>query len=103
MSIIIGTISYNIGTHCYYLSNTTKTWNGSRTYCMNYSADLLVVESLAEYNFITSVAQTLMPTTDWVKTNNDHIHICRTVSNCSRIFVTDSSMGRPDYTRTITT
>lgn len=56
-------------THCYYLSNTSKTWNDSRTYCQAYGADLMVIQSLDEYNFITNIAPTLMPTTNWVREN----------------------------------
>ena len=44
----------------------TKTWSDSRAYCQSQGGDLMVIKSLAEYNFITSVAGTLMPTTNWV-------------------------------------
>lgn len=76
---------HNLGTHCYYLSNTSKNWNDSRSYCNNHGADLMIVQSLAEYNFITSVAQALMPTTNWVK-NAERIILLITDRNLSSIF-----------------
>lgn len=54
-------------THCYYLSTMTATWNISRIYCQQAGADLMVINDNTEYAFITNVAQTLMPTTDWVE------------------------------------
>ena len=53
-------------THCYFLSTVTATWNVSRIYCQQAGGDLLVINDNTEYAFITNVAQTLMPTTNWV-------------------------------------
>ena len=51
----------------------TKTWNDSRTYCLSQGGDLLVIESLSEYNFMANVTSVGMPTTDWVSRRNTNV------------------------------
>ncbi len=54
----LGWLNYQI--YCYYPSASPATWNNSRIYCQNYGADLLVIKTQAEYNFIQPYAATII-------------------------------------------
>ena len=60
----------------------------------------MIVESLAEYNFITSVAQALMPTTNWVM-NAERPILLITDRDLSRMFYVGSSMDWSHHARAI--
>uniref|UniRef100_A0A3B5M6L5 C-type lectin domain-containing protein n=1 Tax=Xiphophorus couchianus TaxID=32473 RepID=A0A3B5M6L5_9TELE len=41
----------------YYISSTKKTWDESRKYCLREDADLLIINSREEQNFITQLSR----------------------------------------------
>ena len=54
----LGWLNYEI--YCYYNSQSAATWNNSRSYCQKFGADLLVIRSQAEFNFIKPQAAAII-------------------------------------------
>jgi hypothetical protein len=54
----LGWLNYDV--YCYYNSQAASTWNNSRAYCQKFGADLLVITSQAEYNFIQPKAAAII-------------------------------------------
>lgn len=54
----LGWLNYQI--YCYYPSSAPATWANSRIYCQKFGADLLVIKTQAEYNFIQPYAATII-------------------------------------------
>ncbi len=54
----LGWLNYQI--YCYYPSSLPTTWANARIYCQKFGADLLVIKSQAEYNFIQPYAAAII-------------------------------------------
>jgi len=54
----LGWLNYQI--YCYYPSASPATWANGRIYCQKYGADLLVIKTQAEYNFIQLYAANII-------------------------------------------
>ena len=54
----LGWLNYQI--YCYYPSTSPATWANARVYCQKFGADLLVIKTQAEYNFIQPYAATII-------------------------------------------
>ena len=54
----LGWLNYQI--YCYYPNPSPATWANARIYCQRYGADLLVIKTQAEYNFIQPYAATII-------------------------------------------
>ena len=54
----LGWLNYQI--YCYYPSTAAATWANGRLYCQRFGADLLVIKSQAEYNFIVPYAAAII-------------------------------------------
>jgi hypothetical protein len=54
----LGWLNYKI--YCYYPSALPATWANGRIYCQKYGADLLVIKTQAEYDFIQPYAATII-------------------------------------------
>lgn len=53
-----GWLNYEL--YCYYNSQAAATWNNSRAFCQRYGADLLVIKSQAEFDFISPKAAAII-------------------------------------------
>jgi hypothetical protein len=53
-----GWLNYQV--YCYYNSQTSSTWNNSRAYCQSFGADLLVIKSQDEFDFIKPKAAAII-------------------------------------------
>ncbi len=54
----MGWLNYEV--YCYYNSQTSATWNNSRAYCQKFGADLLIIKSQAEFDFISPKAAAII-------------------------------------------
>lgn len=54
----LGWLNYEI--YCYYPSSSAATWANARVYCQLYGADLLVIKTQAEFDFIEPYAATII-------------------------------------------
>ncbi|CAF1643611.1 unnamed protein product, partial [Didymodactylos carnosus] len=50
----------NYELYCYYLSQTSATWSNGRTWCLSNGADLLVIKTKDEWNFIQPYAASII-------------------------------------------
>lgn len=54
----LGWLNYQI--YCYYPVTAAATWANGRLYCQKFGADLLVIKSQAEYDFIVPYAAAII-------------------------------------------